>query len=216
MNELFYRLNNGKALSSFDSMRAKIKCHNKIKDLSNHEIFTSVLTEKALAANKAEELAMKAWATLYMTFPSYERKELEPEITIADITDEQVFTIKDAFIRLQNVYKLMKEYQTADYARSAKRMMVKTHFLSLIPLTLRSKKDGILVEDFMEWVQKFFSGKKYASISEAYNRASGNGSAKSDNIKIRLNEMTADYEKYFKNKIKNEPIIDLTIEAEAV
>lgn len=198
--EIFYRLNNGKALSSFDVMRTKIKCKDKIIDLSKHDIFTNVLTQKDIQSNKSEELAMKAWAIVYMDQPSFERKYLEEEITNADITDEEVFRIKEAFIRLQNVYKLLVEYESKEYTRSAKRMMMKTHFLSLIPVALKSKDDGISVEDYMEFVQKFFSGKKSATNNYEYNRAAGSGSAKCENIDVRLNEIEKDYKKYFKQE----------------
>ena len=209
ISEMFYRLNNGKPLSAFDQMRVKIKDHAKIKEISRHSIFNSALTEKALASNKAEDIAMKAWAILYMNNPSFERKELEPVLTVASISDDEVNNIKTAFDRLLESYTVMSNYTGLDskelkqIKKIQKRMFAKTHLLSLVPFALRSVNENISVEQFSKWVEHFYAGTKHASISDSYNDNATTGSSSANAIKARLDALDADY-KTFMNTEKTE------------
>jgi hypothetical protein len=207
ISEMFYRLNNGKPLSAFDQMRVKIKDHAKIKEISQHNIFNSALTEKALAANKAEDIAMKAWAILYMDNPSFDRKELEPVLTVASISDDEVKNIKIAFDRLLKSYTEMSNYTGLEakdlkqIKKIQKRMFAKTHLVSLVPFALRSVNDNISTENFSKWIEHFYAGTKHASISDSYNDNATTGSSSANAVKARLDALDADY-KVFMNTNK--------------
>lgn len=206
ITEMFYRLNNGKPLSSFDLMRTKIKCHDKIKDISKHEIFTSALTEKALSNNKAEDLAIKAWAILYMKNPSFERKELQPILETSDITTDQVNNINNALNRIFEVYKSINDDKdTKLNKRIAKRVLSKTHLISLIPITLQSITDNVSISDFSNWIKTFYNGKDTTTIDDNYNDAARSGSAKTENINKRLAALKNSYTKQFPYYTKYEP-----------
>ena len=223
ISEMFYRLNNGKPLSAFDQMRVKIKDHAKIKEISQHSIFNSALTEKALASNKAEDVAMKAWAILYMNNPSFERKELEPVLTVASISDDEVNNIKTAFDRLLESYTVMSNYTGLDskelkqIKKIQKRMFAKTHLLSLVPFALRSVNENISVEQFSKWVEHFYAGTKHASISDSYNDNATTGSSSVNAVKARLDALDADY-KVFMNtdKVKFESSVTSTEPSETL
>ncbi len=223
ISEMFYRLNNGKPLSAFDQMRVKIKDHAKIKEISRHSIFNSALTEKALASNKAEDIAMKAWAILYMNNPSFERKELEPVLTVASISDDEVNNIKTAFDRLLESYTVMSNYTGLDskelkqIKKIQKRMFAKTHLLSLVPFALRSVNENISVEQFSKWVEHFYAGTKHASISDSYNDNATTGSSSVNAVKARLDALDADY-KVFMNtdKVKFESSVTSTEPSETL
>ena len=223
ISEMFYRLNNGKPLSAFDQMRVKIKDHAKIKEISRHSIFNSALTEKALASNKAEDVAMKAWAILYMNNPSFERKELEPVLTVASISDDEVNNIKTAFDRLLESYTVMSNYTGLDskelkqIKKIQKRMFAKTHLLSLVPFALRSVNENISVEQFSKWVEHFYAGTKHASISDSYNDNATTGSSSVNAVKARLDALDADY-KVFMNtdKVKFESSVTSTEPSETL
>lgn len=202
ISEMFYRLNNGKPLSPFDQMRVKIKDHAKIKEISQHQIFTSALSEKALASNKAEDISMKAWAILYMDNPSFNRKELEPVLTTASISDNEVKDIKTAFDRLLESYTFLSNYTGLDskalkqVKKVQKRMFAKTHLISLVPFALKSVNENISVEKFSKWVEHFFAGTIQASIDNDYNTNATAGSSSANAIKVRQTALDADYNKY--------------------
>jgi hypothetical protein len=206
ISDLFYRWNNGKALSSFDVMRVKIKDHAKIKEISSHEIFKNALTEKALANNKAEDLAMKSWAILYMKSPSFERKELQPVLENASITDEQVSDVNSAFTRVLDAYRAIANITNKDPVeikrdkKVMKRILSKTHLVSIIPFALRSVKDDVSVYTFADWIRHFYAGKKRASIDDVYNDNSTRGSSKASAIKAREDVLKKDYEAFVNDK----------------
>jgi len=206
ISDLFYRWNNGKPLSSFDMMRVKIKDHDKIKKISKHEIFQNALTEKALANNKAEDLAMKAWAILYMQNPSFERKELQPVLENASITDEQVSDVNSAFTRVLDAYRTIANITNKDPVeikrdkKVMKRILSKTHLVSIIPFALRSVKDDVSAYTFSNWLRHFYAGKKRASINDVYNDNSTRGSSKASAIKAREDVLKKDYEAFVNDK----------------
>lgn len=224
ISEMFYRLNNGKPLSAFDQMRVKIKDHAKIKDIAQHDIFKSALTEKALAANKAEDIAMKAWAILYMDNPSFERKELEPVLTVASISDEEVKNIKTALDRILACYTEMSNYtgleskEIKHIKKIQKRMMSKTHMLSVIPFALQSVNDDISVQQFSQWIEHFFNGTKRPSISDDYNENARTGSSSVSAIKTRLNVLKTDYNAFMTKtgNLKSEKQSDTSDSASSV
>lgn len=197
VSEMFYRLNNGKPLSTFDIMRSRIKDHDQIKIISKHPLFEDALTEKALKNNKSEEFAIKAWAALYMDNPSFERKPLEDAIIPATITQEQTDTIMNAFTRIKEAHNLILDYETKESTRAAKRILVRTHLISLVPVAVKSVNDNIDTVEFSEWVTEFFNPAKTTSISEAYNYAAGSGSAKAENVRKRHAAIMSDYKTRF-------------------
>jgi hypothetical protein len=195
--EMFYRLNNGKALSSFDLMRAKIKDYAQIKKLSSHDIFNNMLTAKALSNNKADDLTMQSWAIVNMTDPSFERKYLEPIVTKADITDEQVSDILSAFTKIQEIVIKLKEEESKESARLIKRILTKTNFVSLIPVTIKSIEDNLSNDEFSSWLEVFFGSTRTTSIDESYNKGAREGTAKGDSISRRLTAIETNYNSYF-------------------
>jgi len=215
ISDLFYRWNNGKPLSSFDMMRVKIKDHDKIKKISKHDIFQNALTEKALANNKAEDLAMKAWAILYMKNPSFDRKKLQPVLETASISDDQVSDISNAFSRVLDAYKQIANITNKDPSeikrdkKVMKRILSKTHLVSIIPFALQSVKDNVTVYTFVNWLRHFYAGKKRASIDDVYNDNSTRGSSKAEAIEARENILKKDYEAFVNNnKTATDPKVD--------
>ena len=65
VNEMFYRLNNGKPLSAIELSRAKAKSLDVIRRLAGHTLFTDTLTENALAKYVADDLVVKAYVILF-------------------------------------------------------------------------------------------------------------------------------------------------------
>lgn len=199
--DVFYRLNNGKPLSSIELTRVKAKSIDIIKEIGKHEIFTSALTEKALSKYTNEEISIKAWVLLNTENPSFETKFVRNVITTTEITEEQKNTIIKAFDNILYVYTDISEAGDKDAKRTARKILRKTHLLSLIPIAVRIEKDGIDKDNFSEFVMSFFNSKE-TSINEIYNESCIEKSASESSVKERNNSLTEEYEKYFEKELK--------------
>lgn len=198
ITEMFFRLNNGKPLTAIELTRVKAKSIDKIKELSKHDLFTSTLTEKAISKYTNEDIVIKSWALLNTENPSFETKSIRPLVETADITEQQANDITVVYSRILQAYTDIKEAGDKEALKIAKRVITRTHLLSLIPVVLKSINDNIGIEQFEEFIMEFFKGKKSASINEIYNTAAGSGSAKAENIKKRITAITEAYEGFFK------------------
>lgn len=200
---LFFRLNNGKPLSAIELTRVKAKCLDKIREIGRHELFTSALTEKSLNKYVQEDLVIKSWMLLYAENPSFETKVIRPMMEIIDITDDQAESLNKAYNRILDAYKAIivevsDEKINKQNAKIGKRIITRTHLLSLVPVALESINNNIPLDAFTEFAKEFFSGKKSASINETYNSAAGAGSAKAESVKKRITAITSAYKEFIK------------------
>jgi hypothetical protein len=165
-------------------------------------LFTSALTEKAINKYTNEDIVIKSWALLNVENPSFETKVIRPLIESAEITNEQAESITTAYSRILEVYTDIKSIDDKESNKIAKRVITRTHLLSLVPVASKSISDNIDIEQFSEFVHSFFNGKKSASINDIYNTASGSHSASVDNVGKRISAITQAYNTYFKNEKK--------------
>jgi len=200
INSMFFRLNNGKALTSIELTRVKAKSIEAIKRIGQHDLFKSALTEKAMNKYTNEDITIKAWAVLYTENPSFETKIIRPLMEQAEITEEQEQEINQIFTRIKDTYEIIlnnHELEEKQRNKIAKRIITRTHLLSIVPIALQSIKDNIAVEQFADWACHFFNGKKSATISEKYNDNASQGSARDYAVKARLEEVAKSYRQYF-------------------
>ena len=88
ISEMFFRLNNGKPLSAIELTRARAKSMDMIREIGQHELFRSALTEKAMARYTNEDIVIKSYAMLHEREPSMETKVIRPLMADADITEK--------------------------------------------------------------------------------------------------------------------------------
>jgi hypothetical protein len=212
INEMFFRLNNGKPLSAIELTRVKAKSIETIRRLGKHPIFSEAISEKALSKYTNEDIVIKSWAILNTNNPSFETKEIRPMIESAEITVDQAAQIDNAFTRIMDthLYITKKLEFTEDktelkaIAKTAKHIFTRTHLISLVPFAIQSINENVSLPAFAEWAKSFYSGKKSASINDKYNEAAGSGSAKAESIRNRLEALQADYNSYFKSSNEEE------------
>jgi uncharacterized protein with ParB-like and HNH nuclease domain len=197
INELFYRLNNGKALSSIELTRVKAKSIDKIKEIGKHSIFNSALTEKAINKYTNEDIVIKSWAILNNDNANFETKNIRPMIENAEITDEQTQQIKTAYDKILETYTALINTDNKQDSKIAKRILTRTHLISIIPIiTEQIENETWDIYQFTQWVRYFFSGKKSASIDEVYNETTKNGSGKTENIRRRLEVIRESFKRF--------------------
>ena len=114
-------------------------------------------------------------------------------------TKRQKTQLETAFTRILDTYNYIKD-NTFDVKlgkKISKRIVTRTHLLSLVPFAIMSVEDGVSVERFAKWASEFYSGTRSASIDETYNANAGQGSAKPENIRRRNTALMNSYTAFF-------------------
>lgn len=190
--EMFFRLNNGKPLSAIELTRAKAKSMTTIKEIGQHELFKNSLTEKAMSRYTNEDIVIKSYAMLHEENPSMETKVMRPLMAEAELNEDDKKQLIEVFDRVLTAHGLIKD------AKVAKRLLTRTHLISLVPMIWKSLQDGLSDNQVAEWVTAFLSGGKSASVSVIYNENAGSGSARKEAVRKRLDEVCKHYTEFFR------------------
>ena len=201
ISEMFFRLNNGKPLSAIELTRARAKSMDMIREIGQHELFRSALTEKAMARYTNEDIVIKSYAMLHEREPSMETKVIRPLMADADITGKDRQQLTEIYNRIVAMHGLIEDKKTA------KRILTRTHLISIVPIVWKSLQKGLSDEQMAGWASEFFSGKKSASISDIYNQNAGSGSAKKESVRKRLEEIEKHFDGFFKAVSMNEEVV---------
>ena len=201
ISEMFFRLNNGKPLSAIELTRARAKSMDMIREIGQHELFRSALTEKAMARYTNEDIVIKSYAMLHEREPSMETKVIRPLMADADITEKDRQQLTEIYNRIVAMHGLTEDKKTA------KRILTRTHLISIVPIVWKSLQKGLSDEQMAGWASEFFSGKKSASISDIYNQNAGSGSAKKESVRKRLEEIEKHFDGFFKAVSMNEEVV---------
>ena len=190
--EMFFRLNNGKPLSAIELTRAKAKSMTTINEIEQHELFMNSLTEKAMTRYTNEDIVIKSYAMLHEENPSMETKVIRPLMAEAVLIEDDKKQLNEVFDRIFTVHGVIND------AKVDKRLLTRTHLISLVPMMWKSLQNGLSDNQVAEWVTTFLSGGKSASISVIYNENAGSGSARKEAVRKRLDEITKHFDEYFK------------------
>lgn len=189
---IFFKLNNGKSLTNTELARAQAKSRDILKALSDHKLFATMFSEKSLV-NSSFDMATKMWFMLNEDEPNLMSSHIKAELKSIDVTPEESS-------RITNVLDFaLLVYNNLSIVKIAKRMITKTHFLSLVPIIDRAIEDDINPAKFVEFVESFYDGKstKEPTINSAYNGIFDNASASRSRIRVRHNALMNHYEKLF-------------------
>lgn len=199
--EMFFRLNNGKVLSSIELTRVKAKSKTAITSLASHEIFANALTAKALEKYTNEDIVVKSWLILNELRPSFLTPYIRSRFKDIEITEEEANEINIALTRILEAFNYILSGKTTETEKLAKtiskRVLGRTHLVSLMPFALDSVNNSYSIEDFSKWVTAFFHGTSRASVSITYNDCAGTGSAAPDKIATRHSELEKSYNAFF-------------------
>lgn len=189
--DTFYNLNNGQSLNAATMNRVKAKSKEQIITLGKHRLFKDALSQTALDGHVNEDMVAKAHAILNDSEVSTDTKWIRPYMRMADITKDDEFLLSKIFDRIYNIHAMI------DDKKIAKRIYARTHMISIVPIVAESLNEGYSDKQMMEWFVNFFSGKKSATTSKAYNDAAGRGTGKNSAVMMRVEEIKKDYDKYF-------------------
>lgn len=198
--DYFFLLNNGKPLSAMTKTRVKAISRNAITRLGGHELFKNALTVKAFERYTNEDIVVKSWAVLHQEEPSLETTKIRKITEQIEITPDDEIELINCFDRILETYNMIED------KKIAKRIITRTHMISIMRVVKRSIDEGIATKDFMKWFVTFFAGKKSATISQTYNSAAGAGSARKDAVMKRLMELDRSYDDFFFDRKANKDI----------
>lgn len=197
INEMFFRLNNGKPLTAIELTRVKAKSLEKFQEIGKHELFTSTLTEKAISKYTHEDLVIKSWVMLFTENPDLATKNIRSIVEAKDVTDEQADNLKTIYNKVLEVYTSLTSTGDKQDKKTAKKIITRTHFLSLLPIISKQiDSNSWNTEQFTSWIKHFFGSDEGTTINEEYNELARSGSNKPDNIKRRLEIVKIDFRQY--------------------
>lgn len=182
--ELFFRINNGKPLTSVELTRVKAKSILKFQEIAKHEMITEAITEAGKRRYNDENVAMQAWTLCFSNCRDFMTKVFRPFIESAEVTEGQVREMEQALDYVKAVCELLDPEEKVD-KRVLKKIKTRSHLVSCIYVALKALRAGISVEELKEILYKFFDSSQ-TSVSEIYNKSVGSGSAKQDKVQSRV------------------------------
>ena len=192
--DMFYRLNNGKPLTGMELSWATAKDMRGILEIAGHDLFKIALSDKMLIKKTNRDVAYKMYIMLTEKSPDLDGKKLKLEIKHKKLTKEGKERMKEVCDRILAAYNLIED------KKIKKRIIGRTHMISITPIIWKSLQDGRSDKETAEFLAYFFSGTTRASKSNAYNACTGAGSSTKKSVETRLNELTKYYNKHFDPK----------------
>ncbi|NCB43587.1 MAG: DUF262 domain-containing protein [Clostridia bacterium] len=180
--EFFFRINNGKPLSSIELTRAKANSLDKFQRIAALPAIADAISDKGKLKYNDETIAMQAWEICFLENPDFTTAKFRDVIQAADVTDEQLERLTDACDYV-SAYLRTLNTDDKDGARVYKRIRSKTHLVSAIYLANKIL-DTLTAEEYGKKLDVFFRGNE-TSISPEYNAACRSGSARNDAIVTR-------------------------------
>ena len=213
ITEIFARLNNGKPLSAIELTRVKAKSIDTIRNLGQHELFTVALSEKAINRYTNEDIVIKTWVMLNKEKPCLDTKVLRPITEEADFTENDVETMTRVFDTILECYRYIMEMEDDSkiHAKIAKRLITRTHLISVTPIVRTCINNGVSIEELSKFFLTFFNGKKGATSDERYNANCTSGSGHETAVAIRLEAINKTWKKF---KEEQEQQIEETVTEE--
>lgn len=184
VSELFFRINNGKPLTSIELTRVKAKCLKEFQKIASHSLVSGSVTDAGKKRYTDENIAMQAWMLCFSDTKDFSTKVFRPCIELADVTEEQISRLNVAMDCVLKVCESLNPKDKAD-KRVLRKIKTRSHLVSCIYLAHRFLESGISQEQFKDTVYKFFDTTK-TSISDDYNSSVGGGSAKPEKIRARV------------------------------
>ena len=189
-DEIFLRQNNGSALTKMELIRvmAGSVVMEFINEISKHEFFKNNIMMSDNQRNRFTDQEV-VFQILSVLINGYDKDLSRNEI--------QRLALK---LKRESIPDNIKEIirNTTNYIYQAipvkEKFMKKVHIPIIYNVTARAMNDEVLPEKFGGFLQTFFN-----NTSDEYDYAADSGSAKKENVKIRIDEMN----KYYTSNIES-------------
>lgn len=187
VREMFFRLNNGKALTSIELTRVKAESLATFQNMAKHPAIAESITQKGKERYNDENTAMQMYVMCFSESPNFSTKAFRPAIEKANVTEEQFITIMNALDYVKGFHDYLNcgGMESKETKRVAKKAKSRSHLVSLCYMAMKAIEAGISQDDYNSMAYAFFNTTK-TSIDEDYNSAVGSGSARAENVQKRM------------------------------
>lgn len=182
--ELFFRINNGKPLTSIELTRVKAKCLKEFQEIASHNLISDSVSDSGKKRYTDENIAMQAWMICFSSVKDFSTKAFRPCIESAEVTSEQIDKMKAAMDSVKLVCDSLNPDSKAD-KRVLKKIRTRSHLVSSIYVALRFFEENRSQEDLKNALYNFFDCSK-TSTSEDYNISVSGSSAKPEKVRLRV------------------------------
>lgn len=182
--ELFFRINNGKPLTSIELTRVKAKCLKEFQEIASHDLISESVSDSGKKRYTDENIAMQAWMICFSPVKDFSTKAFRPCIESAEVTKEQMNKMKAAMDSVKLVCDSFNPDSKAD-KRVLKKIRTRSHLVSSIYVALRFFEENRSQEDLKNALYNFFDCVK-TSTSEDYNNSVSGSSAKPEKVRLRV------------------------------
>lgn len=198
VRELFFRLNNGKPLTSIELTRVRADSLANFQKLAKHPAIADSVTDKGKARYNDENMAMQMYVMAYEDEPDFSTKAFRPVIEKAVVTDEQMDEMTAALDYVKGFHDSlnMEGLESKETKRVMRKVKARTHLVSLCYLAIEAIKAGIDQDGFNNMAYTFFNTTS-TSVSDVYNSTTGSGSARADSVQKRkavMADLVANYQ----------------------
>lgn len=197
--ELFQRLNNGKALTTKEKNIAYCNDLEKLVQLGKHRIFEDMLTKRAYDSKSYVTIIAKMYQMLTVEIEnvSFSAAKFNEYISSINLTKEDMDMMAELFDDIEFVHDTISADTEKASRKIAKKMYKEIHLVSLVPFFKKAEEKEIDMSIFADWVMKFFFPEDKTSISDEYNAACLDGTAKPENIQKRNRVLAENFETFF-------------------
>lgn len=200
IKEYFFRRNNGTVLTAARKTFSQAKSFDEIGEMARHPLFELMFSKKSKDGDDSKGIVMRSYVILYCENKSLENKKVFPYIQRTTFTEDGIRTITNCYDTLVEVYTIIKDRNEKSNKKIMKRMMTKTHTITLIPIVKYVNENSIDLNVFADWLCRFFSSAEGATISKTYNENATTGSSKVGAVEARIEAMTEDFMEFIKEK----------------
>ena len=179
--EFFVLTNSGKPVTPTDISRIKVKSRNAFIKLAEHPAIATSLSASNKKKCMDEDVIQDAWLLCFEPNPNLLNVVRGEVLAQKEMLDWQVVALTKALAYLTILFTTVNNKQRLS------KMKAKTHLVSLIYMAHLANEKEMSAEEFVEKVVAFFNADgRTATVDDDYNAACLSGSARADQVAIRM------------------------------
>ena len=184
---IFSRINSGVPVTKADIARIKVPSRKAFAKLRDHQALAANVRPAALKKYADEDIIQDIYILSYVDNPCLLTASRTTTLASIEVTDVQKEELTNALDYMLAFYQTIKTDK-----RLYSKLRAKTHITMLGYMAVIALRNDISQEVFIEKAKAFYNGEgRVVTISNAYNMAASSGSARTENVCIRMNEVTA-------------------------
>jgi len=181
--EFFTDINSGKPVTLADIARIKVLSRDIFMSLIEHPAIQIGVSVKDKRRFADEDIVKNIWCLCYNETPSLLQKDTSPILQTTEVIEVQKQNMINILDYIEKLFIAVDKDKKMRY-----KLKKTTHFIMLGYMAHKAITLGITNEDFIDKaIGLFTTTDKSTTISDAYNLASISGSARPENVRIRMN-----------------------------